>query len=302
MDWIEIAVRGVDGEAAEALSEVMARFGQGGAVIEQVLATPDSTGFVPQPLVVKSYVADGPDAAATIQSLREAIWHLGVIYPMPEPEVRRLAQEDWAEAWKQHYVRTKPGKRLVVVPAWEEGEVEEGELPIRMDPGMAFGTGTHPSTQLCLVLMESHLRPGDQVFDVGTGSGILSIAAVRLGAARVVASDTDPIAVRATDENAALNGLEGAIEVRVGSVEAFDGPFDLIVINILAEIIALLLPQAAARLAPGGRLLLAGIIAEREGIVQEALALAGLQVIERHEQNDWVGLAAAFAPGAGQGA
>jgi ribosomal protein L11 methyltransferase len=291
MDWIEVSVRGVDGEAAEALSEVMTRYGQGGAVIEQVLATPESTGPAVQPLVVKSYIAVGAGAEETVQKLREAIWHLNMIYPMPEPEVRHLAQADWAEAWKQHYHRSKPGARLVVVPAWDEEPLDEGELAIRMDPGMAFGTGTHPSTQLCLLLLEKHLKPGDRVFDLGTGSGILSVAAARLGAGQVVASDTDPVAVQAAQENIALNDLTGQIEVRAGSVDAFDGPFDTIVINILAEIIALLLPEALARLAPGGVMLLAGIIAEREDVVQEKLAALGLIVRERLNQSDWIGLA-----------
>ncbi|MBA3532943.1 MAG: 50S ribosomal protein L11 methyltransferase, partial [Ardenticatenales bacterium] len=285
------AVRGVDGEAAEALSEVMARYGQGGAVIEHVLATSDSTGPVVQPLVVKSYIADVEGAEETVQKLREAIWHLNMIYPMPEPEVRKLAQSDWAEAWKQHYSRTKPGERLVVVPAWDEGPMGEGELPVRMDPGMAFGTGTHPSTQLCLLLLEKYLKPGDRIFDLGTGSGILSVAAARLGAGQIVASDTDPVAVQATLENIELNQLTGQIEVKVGSVDTFDGPFDLIVVNILAEVIALLLPDALARLAPGGLILLAGIIVEREDIVQEKVAALGLVVRERLNQSDWIGLA-----------
>jgi ribosomal protein L11 methyltransferase len=291
VDWIEVAVRGVDGEAAEALNEVMARYGQGGAVIEHVFATSDSTGYVVQPLVVKCFLADEPDVDQTIQKLREAIWHLNVIYPMPEPEVRHLAQADWAEAWKQHYTRTKPGDRLVIVPAWDDQPLDPGDLPVRVDPGMAFGTGTHPSTQLCLLLMERYVHPGDRLFDVGAGSGILSIAAVRLGALPVVASDTDPVAVRATQENAALNGLQGQIQVTQGSIDAFDGPFDVIVINILAEVIFLLLPGALARLAPGGRVLLAGIIAEREEWLQERIAALNLTISERLSQGDWVGLA-----------
>lgn len=291
MDWIEVSVRGVDGEAAEALSEVINRYGQGGAVIEQILSTPDSTEEdASQPLIVKGYIAQGEGAEQTVQALREAIWHLNMIYPMPEPEVRYLAQADWAEAWKQHYSRVKPGERLVIVPAWDGEPLAEGELAVRMDPGMAFGTGTHPSTQLCLRLLERYLKAGQRVFDVGTGSGILSVAAARLGAGEIVASDTDPVAVAAAQENFTLNEVVG-IEVREGSIEAFEAPFDLIVINILAEIIALLLPAAAERLEPGGHLLLAGIIAEREPIVQEKLADLGLTVQERLTQGDWVGLA-----------
>jgi ribosomal protein L11 methyltransferase len=290
MDWIEVSVRGVDGEAAEALSEIMTRYGQGGAVLEHILATPQSTGWVEQSLIVKTYVPATPVGEGMMQKLREAIWHLSVIYPMPEPEVRYLAHTDWAEAWKQHYVPIKPGERLVIVPAWEERPVEQDQLPIYINPGMAFGTGTHPSTQLCLILMEKHLRAGDSVFDVGTGSGILGVAAARLGAETIAASDSDPVAVEAAIENATLNNLQGTIEVARGSVDAFEGPFDLIVINILAEVIVQLLPDALVRLAPGGRIVLAGIILERESLVQDRLSELGLLVLERQNQADWIGL------------
>lgn len=291
MDWIEVAMVGVDGEAAEALSEVMGRYGQGGAVIEKIVGTAESTTAIDHPLIVKTYLPDEPESAAKIKKLRESIWHLHVIYPMPEPQIRHLAQTDWAEAWKQHYTRLKPGKRLVIVPAWEEEAVDPSDLPIRMDPGMAFGTGTHPSTQLCLVLMEKYVNIGDRVFDVGTGSGILSIAAARLQAGSIVASDIDAVAVQATQENALLNGVEEQIVVKQGSIDAFDGSFDLIVINILAEIIVYLLPNAVTRLAAQGHLLLAGIIAEHEHLVQEKIAELGLVVVERLNHGDWIGLA-----------
>lgn len=291
MDWIEVAMIGVDGEAAEALSEVMTRFGQGGAVIENIIGTEDSTTPVEHPLIVKTYLADEPETPLKLQKLREALWHLNIIYPMPEPQIRRLAQTDWAEAWKQHYTRTKPGQRLVIVPAWEEVSPDSSELLIRIDPGMAFGTGTHPSTQLCLILMERYLLPGHRFFDVGTGSGILTIAAARLQAAEIVACDTDPIAVQATRENANLNNIQNQIRVKVGSINTFSGKFDLIAINILAEVIVNLLADAVSRLAPGGVMLLAGIIAEREPDVQAKLRELGLTVKERLTRKDWVALA-----------
>lgn len=291
MDWIEVAVIGVDGEAAEALSEVMTRFGQGGAVIENIIGTKESTRLVEHPLTVKTYLADEPESPIKLQKLREALWHLNIIYPMPEPQIRRLAQTDWAEAWKQHYTRTKPGERLVIVPAWEEVSLDSSELLIRIDPGMAFGTGTHPSTQLCLILMERYFLAGNRFFDVGTGSGILSIAAARLQAGEIVACDTDPIAVQATRENATLNNIQNLITVKVGSINTFSGQFDLIAINILAEIIVNLLPDAVSRLAPEGHILLAGIIAEREALVQAKLKELELTVSQRLIRKDWVGLA-----------
>lgn len=291
MDWIEVAVRGVDGEGVEAVWEVINRFGHGGAVIEDVRATADSTVSEPQPLAVKAYIPADDRAESTLQALREALWHLSMLYPIPEPEIHRLAQQDWAEAWKAHYHREKVGQRLVIVPAWDAAEAAEGEVIVRLDPGMAFGTGTHPSTQLCLQLLERTIVPGDRALDVGTGSGILAIAAVRLGADEVKAVDTDPVAIAALEENAALNQLAGRIEAAVGSIERFPGPFDLILINILAEVIAQLLPEATARLAPGGTIILSGVIEAREPIVHEAIEACGLRVLERQTTKDWVGLA-----------
>ncbi|HBY93551.1 MAG: 50S ribosomal protein L11 methyltransferase [Ardenticatenaceae bacterium] len=298
VDWFEIAVRGVDGEGVEAVWEVMNRLGHGGAVIEDVRATVDSTVYEPQPLAVKAYIAADDQAGATLQALCEALWHLGMLYPIPEPTIRRLAQQDWADVWKAYYHRQAVGEQLVIVPAWDETGAAEGEIVVRLDPGMAFGTGTHPSTQLCLRLLERVLTPGARVLDVGTGSGILAIAAVQLGAGAVKAVDTDPVAIAALEENAALNELSGRIETAVGSVERFAGPFDLILINILAEVIAQLLPEAAARLAAGGTIILSGIIDVRAPIVQAALEACGLVVVERETIKDWVGLAVSWGPDA----
>jgi ribosomal protein L11 methyltransferase len=295
MDWWEVSLVGVDGEAAEAVAQVMSEYGQGSAVIESVLATTDSAGWVEHPLVVKCYIADDKESEAKIDKLKHALWHLHVIYPMPEPQVKKLEEADWANAWKQHYTRLKPGNRLVIVPAWDEAPMGEGELPIRLDPGMAFGTGTHPTTQLSLMLMETYLHSGDSVFDVGAGSGVLSIGAVQLGAGRVVACDLDPVAVAATKENAERNGMLDAIEMVQGSIESFPGPFDTILMNILAEIIVTLLPDTVTRLKPDGTLLLSGIIMEREGIINEALAANHLVVVERLVMGDWLGLAVRHA-------
>lgn len=313
VEWIEISVQ-ADGEAAEAVSELFNRLnsrpdGQGGAVTE--VEGFDPIGEDHHPVVtVKTYLpADDPDAAARRRQIEEGLWFLGRIHPLGEPHVRDLAETDWANAWKASYHPLRIGEHFLVIPSWERQTVQPGptDVPIYLDPGMAFGTGLHPSTQLCLRLMEDVVKPGQRVLDAGCGSGILSIAAARLGARAVDAFDIDPIAVRATAENAALNDdpdhLPLAIHV-IASAGPDDAPFwrlpdgarrawDVILINILPHIIEMLL-QAGIHtfLAPGGRLILAGIIEAREGDVRAALAEHGLRVTERLAEGDWVSLIA----------
>lgn len=307
VDWIEISVQ-ADGEAAEAVSELFNRLnsrpdGQGAAVTE--IAGFDPVGEDHRPVItVKTYLpADDPQAADLQREIEEGLWHLGRLYPLGEPRVRRLAETDWANAWKAGYHPLRIGRRLLVIPAWERERVQPGpgDLPIYLDPGLAFGTGLHPSTQLCLLALEGTMRPGLRVLDAGCGSGILSIAAARLGASHVDAFDIDPIAVRATEENFALNDRPTSLHVFVSAgpdESAFWRPadrprptWDVIVINILPHVIVTLLDAGIhTYLAPAGRLILAGIITEREGDVRAALAEHGLNVVQRLVDGDWVGL------------
>ncbi|MCX6032392.1 MAG: 50S ribosomal protein L11 methyltransferase [Chloroflexi bacterium] len=317
MDWIEISIR-ADGEAAEAVSELFNRLnsrgdGEGGAVVE--VGGFDPIGDDHHPFVtVRTYLpADLSDIAGRQQQIEEGLWFLGRIYPLGEPQIRRLAEEDWANTWKANYKPLHIGRRFLVVPAWltpsaippaAAGGTEGGLLPIILDPGMAFGTGLHPSTQLVLRAMEDVVGSGQRALDAGCGSGILSIAAVRLGAASVDAFDIDPIAVRATEENAALNDLPLPINVSAGAGPD-DGPFwhlpggarrtwDVILVNILPHIIIGLLQSGLhTYLAPGGCMILAGIIEEREPEVVAALAERGLAVAKRLVEGDWVALVAA---------
>lgn len=309
MNWIEISVQ-ADGEAAEAVSELFNRLnsrpdGQGGAVTE--VAGFDPVGDDHHPfVVVKTYLpADAVDTPERQRQIEEGLWYLGRIYPLGETVVRPLAETDWATAWKASYRPLRVGRRFLIIPAWQKAEVQPAadDIPLLLDPGMAFGTGLHPSTQLCLCLMEEVVRPGQRVLDAGCGSGILSIAAARLGAARVDAFDIDPIAVTATQENAALNDLPIPLNVVVS-----DGPgagplwvlpdgarpaWDVILVNILPHVIEMLLDAGLhTYLAPGGRLILAGIIEEREADVRAALARHGLIIADRLVQGDWVGLVA----------
>jgi ribosomal protein L11 methyltransferase len=309
MDWIEISVR-ADGEAAEAVSELFNRLnsrpdGQGGAVTE--VSGFDPIGDDHHPFVtVKTYLpADELDTVERQRQIEEGLWFLGRIHPLSEPQVRRLAEEDWANAWKASYHPLRIGQRFWVIPAWLANDTPDapGTLRIILDPGMAFGTGLHPSTQLCLAAMEDVVRPGLRVLDAGCGSGILSIAAARLGARAVDAFDIDPIAMRATRENASLNDLPVAIRAVVsagpgeGSLwQTADGSrptWDVILVNILPHIIIGLLEAGLhSYLAPGGRMIFAGIIEAREPEVRAALAERGLIVEKRSVEGDWVALVA----------
>jgi ribosomal protein L11 methyltransferase len=316
---LEIAVA-VDAEAAEAVSELFNRYNGGGYAEDSEAgeasgggAVIEATGFDdldrPDPsqykLVVKTYIKPGRRGAEIRRQIEEGLWHLSRIYPIPEPEFRLIREEDWAHAWKKFYKPLRVGRRVVLKPSWEEYSADPGDLVIELDPGMAFGTGLHPSTRLCLAALEDLVRPGDAVLDLGTGSGVLAIAAAKLGAAHILATDIDPVAVAVAKENLTANGLPpgdaaaAPVQVRLGSVPAESaGRFDLIVANILAEVLAGLFdsrydnPPLAEPLAPGGHLILAGIIEERAGLVVEAATRHGLMLLDRRQESDWVALVA----------
>lgn len=308
MKWLEISVQ-CDGEAAEAVAELFNRFNsspgqtQGGAVVE--VGGFDEYGEVILPVVtVKTYLAETDMLGSRRQKIEEGLWFLGRLYPMAEPTLRELAEEDWATVWRKHYQPMRVGQRLIIVPAWQADDLdlasESGSgqplLPIVLDPGMAFGTGLHPTTRLCLAALERSVAPGQAVLDVGCGSGVLSIAAARLGAGHILATDIDPIAVAATLENWERNELGHGVEVREGSLPApgeRPGGWPVVVANILADVIVLLLDQGLDKLlAPGGRLVLSGIIEQRAGDVVAALERCNLPVVERTREGDWVCLVA----------
>lgn len=202
-----------------------------------------------------------------------------------------VKEEDWAENWKQYYKPFRLGEHMVVKPTWESWDMQEGDLMIEIDPGMAFGTGTHETTAMCVGLIEKYYQ-GGALLDVGTGSGILAIAAARLGAKGIVAVDIDPDAVRVARENVAHNGLTGAIDVREGDLlQGLSQRFQFAVANILAPVICMLAAPLKAHLLPGGRFVCSGIIAEAEGDVNGALLAAGYQIDEIQHKGDWVAFA-----------
>ena len=204
-----------------------------------------------------------------------------------------INEEDWANSWKAYYKPIKIGDRLVIVPAWEKYEAAEGELVVRMDPGMAFGTGTHETTRLVIRMLEKYTRPGCRMLDVGTGSGILAICASRLGAAECRAYDIDPMAVRVANENIKDSGLTNITCEVSDLLRQADAskPYDLICANIVADIIIRMMPDIAPFMHAGTVLLLSGIISERAEDVISCVERCGYRVVEMQEENGWCGLA-----------
>ncbi len=295
MQWIEVRVR-AEREAAEAVSAVLAEqaWGGGVAIDEEITPSADGDGFtynLDQPVVVKCYLPVDDQAGQRIELMRRALDHLSFLRPIEPLTVRHVADEDWANAWKEHYHVLHIGRRLVIAPTWRDYRPQAGDLVIRLDPGMAFGTGLHPTTRLCLERLEDIVQPGMSVLDVGTGSGILALAAARLGAGEVLAVETDPVAVSAAEQNIALNALSHVITVQHGSLPLTHArQFDVVVANIIARVIAELASPLAAALKPGGVLVASGIIAEREQMAADALREAGLQPARRDVDGDWLAL------------
>jgi len=323
MTWLELSVD-VESEAVESVSELLAQYGyNGGVVVDQPIIIgadgPEYSFDTSRPVTVRTYLPQDEHAEETRQRIEQALWHFGQMRAVGALSVRPLEEEDWANAWKQHYTIQRLGARTVIVPSWLEYEPLPDDIVLRLDPGMAFGTGLHPTTQLCIGFIEQYVTPGMPVLDLGCGSGILAIAAARLGA-KVLALDTDAIAVTATRENVDRNDVAGQVSVAQGSLgggAALDhwlypttddgrpttedsdnqlsvvgrpSSFDLIVANIIARVLSALAADMAGALTAGGTLIASGIIADREHEVVAAFAEAGLMPLERRQEGDWVAL------------
>ncbi len=284
---------------AEAVAEVLSRTIPNGVVIESmaIRSNEDDVGTAVGPLRVCGYLPADEQLGANRQRIEEGLWHLGQIQPLPAPEYRTIQETNWMEAWKRHYRPIPIGERLMVLPAWVDSP-DPVRLPILIDPGMAFGTGAHPTTQLSLALLEKWTRPGEAAFDVGCGSAILAIAAARLGAKPVIGVDVDAQGIESARRNVTLNDLNDRITLGVGSVaELRNGDYGIkqapvVVANILTNILVHLLDEGLAELlGPGGVLLLSGILRESEKEMLDGLERHGLAIRERRMMGDWVALA-----------
>ena len=309
--WLELAVT-CDPEAVEAVGEILARVAPGGVSVEPGFTLVDEgLGAAVDPAAPATLRAYLParDAGAVRRAVDEvdrALGHLQAfgLREIGELSTRVVHESDWAEAWKRHVGILRVGRRIVIRPTWRRHRRRPGDVVVAMDPGMAFGTGLHPTTRLCLAGIERWADEGRlarglardrsaRLLDVGCGSGILAIAAGLLGAGELVAVDTDPIAVEATLANAGRNRLARRLRAFRGSLPSGAGPFDLVAANLIASLLVALAGDLARELAPGGRLLASGIFVDREPDVRRAFAAAGLHVVRRDAEGDWVAVEAA---------
>lgn len=303
MKWMEITVT-TSQEAKEAVADFLYQSGANGLVIEDSVpavleADVEDYSEVPEesfPLEEVRLIAYLPmdeQLATKIDSIRLSVAILADFDLDPgkgEVTLAEVEDADWGTAWKAYYKPIPLGKNLLIKPTWEDVPAE-GRVVLELDPGMAFGTGTHPTTVMCLEILETVLKGGETVMDVGCGSGILSIAAAKLGAKSVQAFDYDPMAVRVTKENLVQNQVDGLVTARQSDLlQAACGQADVIVANIIARIIVLLVPSILRHLAPGGIFIASGIIAEKLPAVLAALDEHGFVVEEDRRDGDWVAL------------
>lgn len=299
--WVELAVE-VDIEAVEAVSEILGRFAPGGSSVEPAFELVDeglgAKVDPARPATIRAYLpaSDAETARRAVAGVEEALGHLQAfgLRPIGELRTRPVAEADWADAWKAYFPVMRVGRRLVIRPTWRRHRAVPDDVVLALDPGMAFGTGLHPTTRLCLAALEAvadgGALAGARVLDVGCGSGILSIATVRLGAASAFGVDTDPIAVDATRANARRNRLARSIHARAGSLPSGEPAFDVVVANLIASVLIALAEPLAAEVRPGGLLLASGIFIDRELAVLAALEAAGLALETRSAEGDWVAL------------
>lgn len=290
MKWLEISLT-VEIELAEPVAEVLARHAPGGVALSSLVPGDEP---LKQQVTIRAYVRADDKVDQVRERIEHDLWYLGRIRPLPDPEFGWVEEEDWEEAWKESFHPLLIGRRLRVQPAWL-AKPPDDRLPIFIDPGMAFGTGTHPSTQLCLEAIEDTIRPGDLVADLGAGSGILSIAAIKLGARRSLAFDTDPATVSVCRENAERNGVSPQVEASEGSLDELKVSLNgqslpqLVVANIFLSVLKDMLDDGLGEVVgEGGRLIVSGVLQNQLDELLEHAGAVGLETVDIRTREDWV--------------
>ncbi|WHX27552.1 50S ribosomal protein L11 methyltransferase [Virgibacillus halodenitrificans] len=309
MNWSEICIHTTN-EAIEPISNILHETGASGLVIEDPLDLVkerdaffgelfelDPSEYPEEGVRIKGYLPVNSFLSETIEEIKQAINNLstyGIELGQNTISLNEVDEEEWSTAWKKYYKPVKISKRITITPTWEDYKpVSSDEVIIELDPGMAFGTGTHPTTVLSIQALENFLSKGDTVIDVGSGSGVLSIAAALLGAESVQAYDLDDVAVTSTKFNVELNKLSDKIQAEQKNLlESVHTEADIIVSNILAEIIVQFIDEAWERLKPGGYFITSGIIQNKKQMVKTDLEVKGFEIIQINEMEEWISIVA----------
>ncbi|WP_226583155.1 50S ribosomal protein L11 methyltransferase [Halobacillus litoralis] len=308
MKWSEVCIHTTT-EAVEPVSNILHESGASGVVIEDPSdmnrketklgeiyeLNPDD--YPSEGVYVKAYLPMNSFLGETVDGIKQTVSNLtdfGIDIGHNKVTIQEIKEEDWATAWKKYYKPVKISEKITIIPTWEEyTPVSSDEIIIEMDPGMAFGTGTHPTTVLSIQALEQYMAEGDRVVDVGAGSGILSVASVLLGAEHVHAFDLDDVAVSSTKNNAALNGVEDKVTAKLNDLlDGVNWEADLIVSNILAEIIVKFTDDAFRVVKPGGYFITCGIISGRKDMVRDRLVESGFEIVETNKMEDWISIIA----------
>ncbi len=297
MKWLELSIKAPP-EFVEPLSQIFYRYGYGGVAIEEGGGfNPDEGESPPTPALVtlKTYLLLDDSTEERRSGIDMGIRLVAHVAPVSPLEERVLDEEEWQSAWKEHFHVLHIGRRIVIAPTWREYHPQDSEVVIRLDPGMAFGTGHHPTTRMCLELLEGLVHPEMAVLDVGCGSGVLSLAAARLGARSVFGLEIDGVAARVAVENVRLNGLAHVVRVAQGTLPHPDvrsASFDRAAVNISARVVSELAQEVARAMKPGSAIVASGILATREADVTQRLAEAGARVQRTLTDGDWLALVA----------
>ncbi len=298
--WLELSVEAPQ-EYVEPLSHIFTRYGQGVSVEVVGGFNPDEGEEEPQEgqsAIIRTYLPVDATTKASQNYIDVGVRLVAKVAPISSLKVRTLDEEEWGNAWKKTFFVLHIGKRIVIRPTWRPYYPKGDEIIVDLDPGMAFGTGHHPTTRMCLLELERLMKPGKKVLDVGTGSGILAIAAAKLGASEVLAVDIDPIAIKVAKRNVIDNGVVNTVNLKLGS-SVFNSisidSYEIILANISAKVAIDLAENIVNSLKPGGYLVISGVIAEKEAQVVETLSEIGLTIEDINKEDDWVAFTA-FKP------
>jgi ribosomal protein L11 methyltransferase len=296
--WYELTTW-ADHEAVESVAELLARFGfnEGVAIEEPFSQEPDGDNLTidtTRPAIIRTYIPAESFDPGIIDQIHDGLWHLGQMRSVGELTVTERSEEDWASAWKEHYRPFRASERFVIRPPWFDYIAKASDIVLVLDPGMAFGTGMHPTTRLSLLQVEKFVKQGQSLLDVGTGSGILALAAARIGARPIDAVDIEPMSIRVARSNLDLNDAGDAIHLAIGSADWATSrarKYEVVVANIIARVLISIAADLRATLVPGGMLLMSGIIEPKERETRAAFEDLDLELLDRNQTEDWISLA-----------